>query len=353
MRVLALRSIAVLLASLLANGSAMALDAGQVFEKRAPAVWEVLVYGSQTRLLKMGSAVVTGHEELVTNCHVLGGGKSVSVKHESVVLPATLRYADPERDLCLLQASGLSVDPVPVAESETLKVGQRVYTVGAPRGLELTLADGLIAGLRRDKDGKLVRIQVSAPISEGSSGGGLFDSEGRLVGIPFMTLRDAQNLNFAIPAAWIREIPERGRAALAAYRARQTRPSPTAQSGQPAAPASAAPSLPGRRLTPVELQNRFAVRRQFVASDTAGAQFDFAFDPSGDIRVTRVGQQGKRAHPYSDGRFRIVDGDTLCLSLGDSEFDNLQGCYWLYEEGAHYVMHAVAAAYALTYPVSP
>lgn len=75
---------------------------------------------------------------------------------------------------------------------------QRVFTVGAPRGLEQTLGDGLISGLRSGASVRL--IQTSSPISPGSSGGGLFDSAGNLLGITTFMLRESQALNFAISA---------------------------------------------------------------------------------------------------------------------------------------------------------
>jgi S1-C subfamily serine protease len=77
-----------------------------------------------------------------------------------------------------------------------------VYTVGAPSGLELTLANGIVSGLRTRDHRRL--IQTTAPISPGSSGGGLFDAHGNVVGITTMVLADSgrlnQALNFAIPA---------------------------------------------------------------------------------------------------------------------------------------------------------
>jgi S1-C subfamily serine protease len=77
-------------------------------------------------------------------------------------------------------------------------VGERAYSVGTPSGLEQTLGEGLISGLREDKGIKLV--QTSAPISPGSSGGGLFDASGNLIGITTFMLRETQSLNFAIAA---------------------------------------------------------------------------------------------------------------------------------------------------------
>ncbi len=82
-----------------------------------------------------------------------------------------------------------------------MKVGERAYAVGAPEGLELTLSEGLVSGLREVDDVRV--IQTSAPISHGSSGGGLFDSEGRLIGVTTFFLKEGQNLNFALPGEWV------------------------------------------------------------------------------------------------------------------------------------------------------
>lgn len=107
-------------------------------------------------------------------------------------------YGDPKNDICLVGTSLL----LPVAEPRSfssLKVGETVYAVGAPRGLELSLSSGIIAQLRGDPifEPPLL-IQTTAPISPGSSGGGLFDERGRLVGLTSFQFRDSQSLNFAI-----------------------------------------------------------------------------------------------------------------------------------------------------------
>jgi len=102
---------------------------------------------------------------------------------------------------CILRLSNI-VEPLPkwvrVRPFADVKIGEPVFTVGAPQGLELSLADGIVSSKRSIDEGRL--IQTSAPISKGSSGGGLFDAEGNLVGITTFMLKDAQNLNFAIAA---------------------------------------------------------------------------------------------------------------------------------------------------------
>ena len=85
----------------------------------------------------------------------------------------------------------------------------RVYAVGAPRRLEQTISDGLLSGLRRAEDGSLTMVQTSAPISPGSSGGGLFDAHGRLIGITTSGLKESQNLNFAVPSRLVEALSRR------------------------------------------------------------------------------------------------------------------------------------------------
>jgi S1-C subfamily serine protease len=85
-----------------------------------------------------------------------------------------------------------------VRQIEGLVVGERVYTIGNPSGLTKTLGEGLISGLRR-RNG-IAYVQTTAPISAGSSGGALVDSQGSLIGITTFLLKDSQNLNFAISA---------------------------------------------------------------------------------------------------------------------------------------------------------
>lgn len=204
-----------------------ALEPDQLFERISPSVWGLRTFDGDEKPLAQGSAVVIGPGRLVTNCHVLAKAKSFIVRRENVAFGGTLEFADVERDLCQIQVRNFSAPAVEVGVTSELKVGQRVYAVGNPRGLELTFSDGLISGLRRSDDSQSIeRIQTTAPISPGSSGGGLFDGLGRLIGITTATRRDSQNLNFAMPGDWIREVPERARAALERHRATDVRADP-------------------------------------------------------------------------------------------------------------------------------
>lgn len=136
---------------------------------------------------------------LITNNHVIVDGVMFRVRRGDAVWFAELVGFDADDDLAELRVQGLESPGVTVRESSALAIGEQVYALGAPEGFELTISQGLVSGLRGSGNDGLV-IQTSAAISPGSSGGGLFDSRGRLVGITSAYVKDGENLNFAIPA---------------------------------------------------------------------------------------------------------------------------------------------------------
>jgi serine protease Do len=181
------------------------LDPSDLFRHNAQSIY-VLVAAENLATLRsnpdtaaQGSAVAVSPSHLITNCHVVEDRPEILIVHDDRVGGAKLLWADPESDRCFLQAVDIQLVPVAgVRPYRDLSVGERVYSIGAPSGLDRTLAEGLISGLRQS--GSLHLIQTSAPISPGSSGGGLFDSRGNLIGVTTLMIRDAQNLNFAIAA---------------------------------------------------------------------------------------------------------------------------------------------------------
>jgi len=193
------------------------LSAAQLYERLEASVWVVRTFDKDELPLSQGSAVVIGLQSLVTNCHVLRKAKRVEVTHGKARSPATLELWDTARDLCQLKAAGVDAPSVALGDAAVVVVGQPVYALGTPAGMELTLSAGLVSALRHDEAGRLVAIQTSAAISKGSSGGGLFDDQGRLVGITTAYVGgNAQNLNLALPVTMVRELGERHAAAQAA-----------------------------------------------------------------------------------------------------------------------------------------
>jgi len=222
-KALPLRATSAFLGLALAAGAAAALEPEVLFSKVSGSVWAVRTFDAQERPLRAGSAVVIAPGRLVTNCHVLAKASSFVIKQDNVTYGATLEFPDPARDLCQIKVANFTAPPVVLAPAGSARVGQRVYAIGNPRGLENTLSEGILSGLRGGGDGgdpEARLLQTTAAISPGSSGGGLFDSEGRLLGITTFAARDGGSLNFAMPVGFLADLPARAKAMLEA-RARE------------------------------------------------------------------------------------------------------------------------------------
>ncbi len=132
-----------------------------------------------------------GH--IVTNHHVIAGSDLVEVTfHDGQSSEATVVGADPANDIAVLQVkiSAESLVPVEIGESSSLRVGQRVYAIGNPFGLERTMTEGIVSSLNRmlraeTGTARLIHsiIQIDAALNQGNSGGPLLDTQGLLIGM--------------------------------------------------------------------------------------------------------------------------------------------------------------------------
>lgn len=179
--------------------TAHAKTASEIYEQAAKSTVVVENINAKGKAQSMGSGVVLPDGDVVTNCHVIKSANTLKVRIGGKEHPATLRYSDWDRDVCSLSVVGLGAPAVAIGNTKTLKVGAKVYAIGAPKGLELTLSDGIVSSLREVDGGRY--IQTTAAISPGSSGGGLFDENGALVGLTTFYFAEGQSLNFAVPAS--------------------------------------------------------------------------------------------------------------------------------------------------------
>jgi serine protease Do len=138
-------------------------------------------------------------EIALTNCHVVKDADFVMIQKSELnsLAKVVKRYAND--DVCFIRSVDLELNPVGEYRTlNSLRVGDITYAIGSPSGLENTLSAGHISGIRSMEGRRWV--QTSAAISPGSSGGGLFDKEGSLIGITTFKLKETENLNFAAPA---------------------------------------------------------------------------------------------------------------------------------------------------------
>jgi S1-C subfamily serine protease len=191
------------------NESALSLSPSSQLTKRSLPVSSaediVNAYGKSVVLIQtdkmMGSGFVVSSDGLIlSNSHVISGSSTISVKFiadNRVYSNVKVMKDNTIRDLALLKINDAgNFVPVVLGDSDQVSVGERVVAIGNPKGLENTVSDGLVSALRDMNGTKL--IQISAPISSGSSGGALFNMNGEVIGITSASFDDGQNLNFAV-----------------------------------------------------------------------------------------------------------------------------------------------------------
>jgi uncharacterized protein (TIGR02145 family) len=147
----------------------------------------------------LGSGFFISENVIVTNYHVIeGASEAYCYTNNSSTKYKIEGYlaVDKVVDLILLKVPGLNRKALKIAASSVFP-GQKVYVIGSPKGLPATISDGMISGLRDFEGYKL--IQITAPISPGSSGGPVLNANGELIGVSVGQFKDGQNLNFAIP----------------------------------------------------------------------------------------------------------------------------------------------------------
>ncbi len=166
------------------------------------AVVSIIMSDKSGQPIAQGSGFVISKDgSIVTNYHVIRSGTSAIVRlPDGASFPVDgVLVDDPERDLAIIKAHGQTFHTVELGDSNRVQVGDEVVAIGNPLSMESTVSDGIVSAIRdMDQEGGKF-LQITAPISPGSSGGPLFNMEGQVVGITAMYLKGGENLNFAIP----------------------------------------------------------------------------------------------------------------------------------------------------------
>ena len=187
--------------------TALAQTAPQIAEKTLAATVYLEMQDSKGLPLGFGSGFFVRDNLIATNYHVIEGAAHGTAKLVGKFTTYTIEgvtATDKTNDLTLLKVTAPGIKPLPLGNSTDVKIGETVYVAGNPKGLEGTFSNGIISSLR-DKNTK-ERLQMTAPISPGSSGGPVLNSKGEVIGVSFMTLVGGQNLNFAIPSRYLTEL---------------------------------------------------------------------------------------------------------------------------------------------------
>jgi S1-C subfamily serine protease len=190
-----------------------------------PSIVEVTSSGTSGQAIGSGD-IITKDGYIVTNDHVVDGFNTFSVTFENgSSMPAKLVGADPSNDLAVLKVSANNLTPITFADSSKATVGEYVIAIGTPLGNRETATFGNVSALNRtesespDGPASLLTglIQISAPITNGNSGGALVDLQGHLLGMPTLGQSSStgrgstgtdSTVGFAIPANQIETIAQ-------------------------------------------------------------------------------------------------------------------------------------------------
>jgi len=179
----------------------------QVAQKIFPSVVLLVMQDANGQPISLGSGFFVGDGIVATNRHVIEGATAGRAKligtettHEINGVIATDEIAD----LVLLKIGDSKAPPLELGDSQQMAIGDDVYAVGNPKGLEGTFSQGIVSGIRLVGSDTL--LQITAPISPGSSGGPIVDSQGKVIGVAVATFKDGQNLNFAVPVSYLKAL---------------------------------------------------------------------------------------------------------------------------------------------------
>ena len=171
------------------------LTSEEIYEKAANATVELTAYAADYSYTSLGTGFFIGDGLLVTNYHVVDGCDYVTFEYDGFTYELYVAQGyDVARDLIVFNVEGEN-DSLPMESG--VKTGEPIYTYGSSKGLTGTFSDGIVSTANRKFDG-VNYIQITAPISEGNSGGPLLNTYGQVIGVNTMYILDGQNLNFAV-----------------------------------------------------------------------------------------------------------------------------------------------------------
>jgi S1-C subfamily serine protease len=199
------------------------MELPELMERAKPSVALVTVYDSAGHVLATGTGFCVSQDgRFITNVHVVehAAHATLTMADGRVVAVSGLLDQDPAADIAVLQAAGGAFPALDLGDSRALMTGQEVVVVGSPEGLSTTLSTGIVAAIR---DGGVTdpgapvqsasyaswRIQITAPVSPGSSGSPVLTRDGRVVGVAVGGFRSGQNLNFCVPIELARALLDR------------------------------------------------------------------------------------------------------------------------------------------------
>jgi V8-like Glu-specific endopeptidase len=277
------------------------LDIPAISREAHGAVVSIVVSDKNGHPVAQGSGFLISKDgQVVTNYHVIKNGSSALVKLPNGTFFAVdgVLASDKNRDLAIIKAHGVDFHTLTLGDSDRLEVGEEVVAIGNPLSLESTVSNGIVSAIPtvEDEGGKF--LQITAPISPGSSGGPLFNMSGKVVGITTSHLVGGQNLNFAIPIDDVKSLTLVPR--LAEARAFPDE----AEDEKPTAVASA--TLAQQKMCAEQAQKKFNEAPEYTPFGAVGRYYVSHYDASTNVCYMMIHVTISRASGWMDD-FRVTD----------------------------------------------
>lgn len=215
------------------------LDATAIFDKSIQSV-VVVTCGTADGKIAQGSGVILrGDGVIATNYHVCGNAQSgrVKLRNGDIYDDVSVLETDERKDIAILKIKAIGLPALSMADSDQLKIGSTVYAIGAPLGLEGSITPGIVSSIRPAREmfswaeGFRI-IQISTPVTHGSSGSPLLNESGDVIGLVFAGRQEGQNLNAAIPINYVAPLVNTIKVGIALNHLPRTNPQNSSQTNE-------------------------------------------------------------------------------------------------------------------------
>lgn len=181
-------------------------DGRRIFEASADSIVRILTETISGERFSGTGFVVDENGTIVTAFHVVSNAKSISVRLRSgeIYDVAYIVNFDQRKDLALLKVPAVNLKPLKIADSDGVAPGDRIIAITNPEGLEHTYAEGEVSSIRLVERMGMKVIQTSVPLSHGSSGGPLMNTNGEAISVVSFKRIEGDDLNFGIPINYVR-----------------------------------------------------------------------------------------------------------------------------------------------------
>jgi len=181
------------------------LTAREIAKQTLPSVVLLIMGNSKTETAKSGSGFFVTEDIVATNFHVIKDtdeGVAKIIGQDKLYDVLGIVGVDEKNDLALLKIKGIKGKPLTLNKDDSTAIGDEVFAVGNPKGLEGTFSQGIVSSIRKSE--KINLLQITASISAGSSGGAILNNKGEVIAVAVGAIESGQSLNFAVPVSLLR-----------------------------------------------------------------------------------------------------------------------------------------------------